>query len=162
MCRCSRRRVQLTTRWWKSICDRLEPLVAEPSMPDKVCTARKAEGVKPGSVFIGSCTNASYSDIARAACILKGHKVHKDIDCTVAPGSRQVLAQLIKDGVLADLVESGCHILECACGPASGWDRCRPIMAFRYGPPTGTSPAGAAATMPMFTWPARRPRRPQQ
>lgn len=100
--------------------DRLEPLVAEPSMPDKVCTARKAEGVKPGSVFIGSCTNASYSDIARAACILKGHKVHKDIDCTVAPGSRQVLAQLIKDGVLADLVESGCRILECACGPCIG------------------------------------------
>lgn len=98
----------------------LEPLVAEPSMPDKVCTARSGGGVKPNSVFIGSCTNASYTDIARAAAILKGHKVHKDIDCTVAPGSRQVLAQLIKDGILADLVESGCRILECACGPCIG------------------------------------------
>lgn len=98
----------------------LEPLVAEPSMPDKVRTARSAADVRPGSVFIGSCTNASYSDIARAARVLKGHKVHKDIDCTVAPGSRQVLAQLIKDGILADLVESGCRILECACGPCIG------------------------------------------
>ena len=98
----------------------LEPLVAEPSMPDKVRTARSVSDVRPGSVFIGSCTNASYSDIAKAAKVLKGHKVNKDIDCTVAPGSRQVLAQLIQDGVLADLVESGCRILECACGPCIG------------------------------------------
>lgn len=98
----------------------LEPLVAEPSMPDKVRPAREVADVRPGSVFIGSCTNASYSDIARVARILKGRKVHKDIDCTVAPGSRQVLAQLIKDGVLADLVDSGCRILECACGPCIG------------------------------------------
>lgn len=98
----------------------LEPLVARPHMPDLVCTAKEAQDVEPGSVFIGSCTNASYSDIARAALILKGRKVHKDIDCTVAPGSRQVLAQLIKDGILADLVESGCRILECACGPCIG------------------------------------------
>lgn len=98
----------------------LEPLVAEPSMPDKVRTARSISNVRPGSVFIGSCTNASYSDIAKAARVLKGRKVNKDIDCTVAPGSRQVLAQLIQDGVLADLVESGCRILECACGPCIG------------------------------------------
>lgn len=98
----------------------LEPLVAEPSMPDKVRTARSVSNVRPGSVFIGSCTNASYSDIAKAARVLKGRRVNKDIDCTVAPGSRQVLAQLIQDGVLADLVESGCRILECACGPCIG------------------------------------------
>lgn len=98
----------------------LEPLAAEPHMPDKVRTVRELSEVRPDSVFIGSCTNASYSDIARAARVLKGHKVHKDIDCTVAPGSRQVLAQLIKDGVLTDLVESGCRILECACGPCIG------------------------------------------
>lgn len=98
----------------------LEPLVAEPSMPDKIKTARACQDIKPISVFIGSCTNASYSDIARAAAVLKGHKIHPDIDCTVAPGSRQVLAQLIKDGVIDDLVESGARILECACGPCIG------------------------------------------
>lgn len=98
----------------------LEPLVAKPHMPDRVCRAREAEDVAPGSVFIGSCTNASYSDIAKAAKILKGRKVHPDIDCTIAPGSRQVLTQLIKDGILADLVDSGCRILECACGPCIG------------------------------------------
>ena len=99
---------------------RLEPLVAQPHMPDRVVTAREAGPVKVGSVFIGSCTNASYSDILKAARILKGRKVHKDIDLTVAAGSRQVLDQLIRDGVLADLVEAGARILESACGPCIG------------------------------------------
>lgn len=98
----------------------LEPLVAKPHMPDLVVKAKEVEHVTPNSVFIGSCTNASYSDILKASKILKGHKVHKDIDLTIAPGSKQVLEHLIKDGVLADLVESGARILECACGPCIG------------------------------------------
>lgn len=98
----------------------LEPLVAKPHMPDLVVKVRKLDDVKVGSVFIGSCTNASYSDIVKAARILKGKTVHKDIDLTVGPGSKQVLEHLIQDGVLADLVSSGARILECACGPCIG------------------------------------------
>lgn len=98
----------------------LEPLVAKPHMPDLVVKARDAGDVKVDSVFIGSCTNASYSDIAKAALILKGKKVHKDVDMTVGPGSKQVLEHLIADGILADLVSAGARILECACGPCIG------------------------------------------
>lgn len=98
----------------------LEPLVAKPHMPDLVAKVREVGDVKVGSVFIGSCTNASYSDIVKAARILKGRKVHKEIDLTVGPGSKQVLEQLIEDGVLKDLVESGARILESACGPCIG------------------------------------------
>lgn len=100
--------------------DTLEPLVAKPHMPDLVVKVRELGEVKPHSVFIGSCTNASYSDIVKASKILKGKKVHKDIDLTVGPGSKQVLEQLIKDGILADLVDSGARILESACGPCIG------------------------------------------
>jgi aconitate hydratase len=98
----------------------LEPLAAKPHMPDLVVKVREVRDVKVGSVFIGSCTNASYSDIAKAARILKGKKVHKEIDLTVGPGSKQVLEQLIEDGILKDLVESGARILESACGPCIG------------------------------------------
>ncbi|MBP2641855.1 MAG: leuC3 [Firmicutes bacterium] len=98
----------------------LEPLAAKPHMPDLVEKASALGDVKVGSVFIGSCTNSSYSDIAKAARILKGKKVHKEIDLTIGPGSKQVLEQLIHDGVLADLVSSGARILECACGPCIG------------------------------------------
>lgn len=126
----------------------LEPLVAEPSMPDKVRPARECAAVKPVSVFIGSCTNASYSDIARAAAVLKGRKVHPDVDCTVAPGSRQVLAQLLADGVIADLVASGARILECACGPLH-----------RRGPDPGVSHRLGPHLQPQLPRPLRQQRR---
>jgi aconitate hydratase len=105
----------------------LEPLVAKPHMPDLVVKAREAAGTRVDSVFVGSCTNASYSDIAKAARILKGRKVHRDVDLTVAPGSRQVLEHLIRDGILADLVASGARILECACGPCIGIGQAPPV-----------------------------------
>lgn len=98
----------------------IEPLAAKPSMPDNVSPVSELHAVRPQSVFIGSCTNASYSDIAKAAAVLRGRKVHPEIDCTVAAGSRQVLQQLINDGILSDLVASGCRILESACGPCIG------------------------------------------
>jgi aconitate hydratase len=98
----------------------LEPLVARPHMPDLVKKVGKLEDIEVSSVFIGSCTNSSYADIAKAAKILKNNKVHKDVDLTIAPGSRQILQQLSKDGVLDILIESGARILECACGPCIG------------------------------------------
>jgi aconitate hydratase len=107
--------------------DELEPLIAKPHMPDLITKAKEAGHVKPNSVFIGSCTNASYSDIAKAARILKDKRVYKDIDLTVAPGSRQVLQHLIQDGLLADLVASGARILEPACGPCIGMGQVPPV-----------------------------------
>jgi aconitate hydratase len=100
--------------------DELEPLVAKPHMPDLVIKAREVGEVKANSVFIGSCTNASFSDFSKAAKILKGKEVHKDIDLTIGAGSKQVLEQLIEEGVLTDLVASGARILENACGPCCG------------------------------------------
>ena len=97
----------------------LEPLVARPSMPDNVAPVRETE-LRPDSVFIGSCTNGSFQDIARAAQILRGRKVHPDIDLTVGPGSRQVLRQLLDTGVLQVLLDAGARILECSCGPCIG------------------------------------------
>ena len=107
----------------RSVCvnmSELQPLVALPSMPDNVFPVSEVGEVKPQSVFIGSCTNASYSDIRKAAVVLRGRKVHPDIDCTIAAGSRQVLQQLVDDGVIGDLVAAGCRILESACGPCIG------------------------------------------
>lgn len=54
--------------------DTLMPLVAMPSMPDNVVKVSELEQVKVNQVFIGSCTNGSYADIAKAAKVLKGKK----------------------------------------------------------------------------------------
>jgi len=72
--------------------------------------------MKVEQVCIGSCTNSSYKDLVTVAKILKGKKVHPKVGLGVAPGSRQVLLMLSREGYLADLIESGARILESACG----------------------------------------------
>ena len=98
----------------------LEPLIALPHMPDKVVPVREVEGARVDQCFIGSCTNSSYLDLARAAAVLRGRKVAERTSLVIGPGSRQTLLMITKEGILADLVEAGARILECACGPCIG------------------------------------------
>ena len=96
--------------------DTLEPLVAFPHMPDNVKTVREAGPVKADQVCIGSCTNSSYLDMMRVARILKGKTVHPDVSLVIAPGSRQVLGMLAKNGALNDMIQAGARVAETACG----------------------------------------------
>lgn len=98
----------------------LEPLVARPHLPDNVETVKKVGPIKVDQVFIGSCTNSSYQDMMRVARILKGHTVHPDVSLVIGPGSKQVLTMLAENGALADMLNAGARILECACGPCIG------------------------------------------
>ncbi len=104
----------------------LEPLAACPHSPDKVEKVKDLEGTRVDQVAIGSCTNSSYADLVQAASILKGKKVHPEVDLVVAPGSRQVLEMLSREGVLADLINSGARLLETACGPCIGMGQAPP------------------------------------
>lgn len=98
----------------------LEPLIALPHMPDNVVPVAEVAGLQVDQVFIGSCTNSSYTDLMRVAAILKGKTVPPRVSLVIAPGSRQVLFNLAANGALADLVAAGARILECACGPCVG------------------------------------------
>ena len=100
----------------------LEPLVACPDMPDNVHPVADAavQGVKVHQVYIGSCTNASYTDIKQAAMVLKGRTVHPDVSLTVSPATRQIFSQLLREGIIADLVDAGARITEICCGACCG------------------------------------------
>src|SRR3989338_6057763 len=50
----------------------LEPLVAQPDSPDKVCRVSELAGKKVHQVIVGSCTNSSNHDLMKVALILKG------------------------------------------------------------------------------------------
>ncbi|MDR3593285.1 aconitate hydratase [Clostridium sp.] len=100
--------------------DEIEPMVAEPSMPDKVVKIKDLQTTKLHQVFIGSCTNASYSDLAKAAAILEGKCVHPDVSLSVAAGSKQVFEMIARDGILQKLISAGARVLESACGPCVG------------------------------------------
>ena len=95
----------------------LEPLIACPHQPDNVMPLHQAEKKRVQQVFIGSCTNASYADIAKAALVFKGHHVNEDVSCTCAVSSKQVYRQLMRDGYVEILLDAGVRLLEIACGP---------------------------------------------
>lgn len=98
----------------------LAPMAACPHSPDNVKTIKEIGPQKIDQVCIGSCTNSSYLDLMRVAHILKGKTVHPDVSLAIAPGSKQVYNMLARNGALADLIEAGARILECACGPCIG------------------------------------------
>jgi aconitate hydratase len=95
---------------------KLEPMAARPHSPGNVATVRSLEGLKVDQVIVGSCTNSSYRDLKVVARVLKGRTVHPNVSFGVAPGSRQVLAMLAREGLLADLLAAGARLYESACG----------------------------------------------
>ncbi|HJN18406.1 MAG TPA: aconitate hydratase, partial [Armatimonadota bacterium] len=113
----------------------LEPMIAQPHMPDRVVTVRELAGTPVGQVGIGSCTNSSYVDLMTAAEMVKGKVVPPEMSFVVAPGSRQVLSTISGNGGLTSLIDAGARILESDCGPCLG---------------IGQSPASGAATVRSF------------
>ena len=96
---------------------RIEPLAACPHQPDRVLPLTEVPKKRVQQVFIGSCTNASYGDIAKAATVFRGRRVHDDVSCTCAIASRQTYKELLRDGYLDLLVDAGVRLLEISCGP---------------------------------------------
>lgn len=95
----------------------LEPLVSCPHQPDNVKPLKDIEKLPVQQVFIGSCTNTSYADIAKAALVFKGHHVNENVSCTCAIASKQTYKQLMEDGYIGMLLDAGVRMLEVACGP---------------------------------------------
>ena len=98
----------------------LQPLAACPHSPDNVKAVSELSGMKINQVCIGSCTNSSLSDMLTVAAMLKGKTVHPNVSLSISPGSKQVYTMLAECGALADLINAGARILECACGPCIG------------------------------------------
>jgi methanogen homoaconitase large subunit len=94
------------------------PLVACPPRVDTVKPVAVMEGIALDQVFVGTCTNGRYSDLAVLARGLKGKKVK--VRTIVAPASVTVLNEAVRTGVLADLVQAGCTVLPPGCGPCLG------------------------------------------
>ncbi|MFO7569999.1 MAG: aconitate hydratase [Smithellaceae bacterium] len=94
----------------------IEPLTAKPHSPDNISSVRSMNSIAVQQVCLGSCTNSSYKDLVTVAKILKGKVAHPDVSFILAPGSRQVLDNLARDGYLADLIAAGARLMENACG----------------------------------------------
>ncbi len=98
----------------------IKAMASMPHSPDNVKTVSEIGDIKVDQVAIGSCTNSSFSDMMKAAKILKGKKVHPDVDMVVSPGSASILNMLSENGALSIFINAGARILECGCGPCIG------------------------------------------
>ncbi|MGD0231130.1 MAG: aconitate hydratase, partial [Syntrophorhabdales bacterium] len=94
----------------------ISPLVALPHSPGNVRKLSEMGAMPVDQVCIGSCTNSSYHDLMTASAILKGRKVHPSVSLGIAPGSRQILQMLVKNGALYDMIAAGGRVMESACG----------------------------------------------
>lgn len=115
--------------------DRLEPHVNGPFTPDAACPVSRmkerlqAEGFPPEVEvsLIGSCTNSSYQDLARAAAVARqaiAAGIRPKARLIVNPGSEQIRATAERDGILPALRQAGAIIMANACGPCIGqWQR---------------------------------------
>ena len=98
----------------------LEPQVACPHTVDNVKPVRDVAGTPVQQVLIGTCTNGRVEDLAIAARIVKGRRVHPGTRTLVLPASRAVYLEALRNGSIETLSEAGCVILNPGCGPCLG------------------------------------------
>ena len=66
-------------------------------------------------VFIGSCTNSRIEDFRVAANYIKGKKKAKNVTAWLVPGSKQVEAQIIEEGLKAIFDTAGFELRQPGC-----------------------------------------------
>jgi len=113
----------------------LEPHLNGPFTPDLATpiSKMKEEAIKnnwPLQIqvgLIGSCTNSSYEDIARAASLaqqVSDKKLKTKAQFTITPGSEVVRYTIERDGFIDTFDKIGATVFANACGPCIGmWDR---------------------------------------
>jgi 3-isopropylmalate/(R)-2-methylmalate dehydratase large subunit len=116
----------------------LEPMVAFPHKPANVTPISRVQEMVERSqraptpdfctvddttitdAFLGSCTNARYEDLVAGAAIMRGHKVHPEVNLIVIPASRKVYERAMDEGLLQVFIKAGANVESSNCGPCFG------------------------------------------
>jgi aconitate hydratase len=113
----------------------LEPHINGPFTPDRGTPVSKMKveakandwPLKVEWGLIGSCTNSSYEDMARAASIVNQAVelgITPKAEFGINPGSEQIRFTIERDGIIATFEKMGTKVFTNACGPCIGqWDR---------------------------------------
>jgi len=99
----------------------LAPQVAVPHNVDNVVDVTKVAGTRVDQVFIGSCTNGRYEDLAEAAEVLGASDRFADgVRVIVIPASRTEYLKALRAGIIERFVEAGALVEAPCCGPCMG------------------------------------------
>jgi aconitate hydratase len=113
----------------------LEPLIAKPSSPGNVVPVREVAGAPIYQGYLGSSANPAYRDYAVAALMVRERNAAPGVSFDVNPASRSVLLQLMREGLLSELVGAGARLHQVGCNgcigmgqaPASGRNSVRTV-----------------------------------
>lgn len=89
------------------------------------------KGQKIDYVFIGSCTNSRIEDLRMVASFVKGKKKAEHVEVWIVPGSKQVEAQAISEGIDKIFEEAGFHLRQPGCSACLGMNEDK-IPAGKY------------------------------
>ena len=96
--------------------------VSFPHLPDNTRTFDEDEikNININQVIIGSCTNGRLSDMAVAAELLEGKRIHKDVRAIIIPATQKIYKECIRLGYLETFINAGCAVSTPTCGPCLG------------------------------------------
>ena len=98
----------------------IKPQVAAPSSVDNVFDLAQYAGTAVQQAYLGSCTGGRVDDIAVAARILKGKKIHPRTRFIIVPASKEVLLQAMEQGWMQMLVSAGATFVTPGCAACLG------------------------------------------
>lgn len=88
-------------------------------------------GQKIDYVFIGSCTNSRIEDLRMVASFVKGKKKAPEVEVWIVPGSKQVEAQAIEEGIDKIFEDAGFKLRQPGCSACLGMNEDK-IPAGKY------------------------------
>ena len=96
------------------------PQVAAPHSVDNVSDLAAWAGRPIDQAYIGTCTGGRLEDLAVAARILAGRKVHPRTRLLVVPASNRVFLEAMNQGYVQTLVEAGATFVTPGCAACLG------------------------------------------
>jgi 3-isopropylmalate/(R)-2-methylmalate dehydratase large subunit len=98
----------------------MEPQVAVPHNVDTGVPVSKVAGTHIDQVFIGSCTNGRFEDLAEAAEVLGKKNFNTKVRVIIIPASRDEYLKTLKAGLIERFVKAGALVEAPCCGPCMG------------------------------------------
>ncbi|MDP4011562.1 MAG: aconitase/3-isopropylmalate dehydratase large subunit family protein [Candidatus Roizmanbacteria bacterium] len=100
----------------------VQPYIAGPNSVKRMTALTEIQNkkIKINKAFLVSCVNSRTQDLAVAADILDGHKIHPDVKFYLAAASSKVKEESKKRGDWQKIIKAGAIALPSGCGPCIG------------------------------------------
>jgi 3-isopropylmalate/(R)-2-methylmalate dehydratase large subunit len=96
------------------------PMITEPDSIHSAKPLGRHAGPPVDYVFVGSCTNSRYSDLAIVAAVLRRSRVAPGTRLVVTPGTQAIYLRAIESGIIRDIVAGGAVVSPPGCGACVG------------------------------------------